>query len=545
MRFALISAILALLGTPAVLADSLDARLPSGGFRDVAWQDPFPGKWKTVDVTQKGVLPDAPDVTAALQALVDGLAEPTILSFPPGVYHFGKITIKKSNVILKGAGPKKTTFRPAKDGMLFCWWGTGGWYDWPRLGPEFQPRPITTDVPPPPYPPAGGGAGGGGTVVPIADTAGLKPGDMVLVVEDLDRWSYDDAKRGRGGMFLISKVEKDRITLDLPLALGLEQVGKKNAFVAKIDPVRNVGLEGVRIEMPEARGEKTSTLFLKRALNGYVRNVESFNPSRHHLEICYSRQVVVDGCLFDEAKDKGPGGYGYGANIRDLSTLCKVENNIFKDVRHALATEVGANYCIYAYNLTVDRVRDLAHSPNAPAECRDEKWINSKERNGISSAFITADLVAHGNFPHNILVEGNVFYNGCVDISHVGNGPHFFFRNCALGQPPRYAWWQEGAGIVIMGANDNQVVVGNLLRNGSTILLQKHTDPRASENSLIAGNVVKGAVDWGPLPAGTKLPPSLYLKARPAWWPAGLPWPAFGPDARNGKIPAQLRYEGM
>ncbi len=78
------------------------------------------------------------------------------------------------------------------------------------------------------------------------------------------------------------------------------------------------------------------------------------------------------------------------------------------------------------------------------------------------------------------------------------------------------------------------------------ILLQKHTDSRTSENSLIGGNVIKGQVDWGGLAPTDKLPPSLYLAARPTFWSENLPWPAFGPDvagSASAKIPAQLRYE--
>ncbi len=515
--------------------DNLESRLPPGGFRDVTWQDPFPGKWQVVDVTQKGITPDGGDVTAKLQSLIDGITEPTILSFPAGTYHFGHITIKKSNLILRGAGPKQSVIRPPEDGMVFSWWGSGGSYDYAKLGPQYQPRRITADVAP------------GASTLTLTDAASLNTGDMVLVEEDLDRWSYPEARRSRGGVFQITGVSGKQVTLDLPLAIGLSDVqpDKKNAILAKLIPVRNVGIEGFRIVMPDEPGEKASALFLKRVSNAYIRNMEVYNPSRHHVEICYSRQVVVEGCFFDEAKEKGGGGYGYGVDLRDVSTRCKIENNIFRDLRHAMATEAGASYGIFAYNLDVDRVRNLALSPGAPPECRDEKWINSKQRNGITSAFITSEVAAHGNFAHHILFEGNLFYIACVDRSHETNGPHFFFRNCALGQPPKYGWWQEGAGFVIMGINDNQVVVGNYLRNNSVILMQKGEDPRTSLNSLIAGNVVKGMTDWGSLPVNTRLPASLFLKSRPAYWPKDLAWPPFGPDvpgSATAKIPAQLRY---
>jgi hypothetical protein len=536
-RFLFLPVAVTLVTAVAVPAgEGVQNRLPPGGFCKVVWEDPGPDRWHLVDVSKQGITPEAGDVTRKLQALINGVKVPTILQFPPGTYRFGKISIGKSNIILRGAGPIQTIIQATKDGMVFAWYGEGGSYDYKRLGSEYQPRQVTADVSP------------GATAIMVADATRLTPGDIVLVEEDLDEWSYKAAQRSRGGIFQIVKVAGKQVTLDIPLARGLSDVGadRKNAIAAKLKPVRNVGLEGFRIVLPDQPGEKASALLLKRVSNAYIRNVEIYNPSRHHVEICYSRQVVVEGCFFDEAKRKGGGGYGYGVCLRDLSTGCRVENNIFRDLRHTMATEAGANFGVFAYNLNVDRVRDLAHSPKAPKACRDQKWINSKARNGITNAYVTADVVAHGNFPHTILFEGNVFYDACVDRSHKTNGPHFFFRNCALGQPPKYGWWQEGAGIVIMGTNDRQFVVGNVLRNESVVLLQKHQDPRTSRGTLVAGNKVKGKVDWGPLPAGTKLPASLYRKERPAYWPADLAWPPFGPDVGDPTghgIPAQIRYE--
>ena len=513
-------------------ADTLEAHLPPGGFVDVSWQDPFPGKWEILDVTKAGITPGETDQTAALQKLFDGLTKPTIVSFPAGTFRFNKISINKSNVILKGARPGHTIFKMLKDGTLFEFFGKGGKYDYKYLSAEFQPRQIAADVK------------AGGTEVPLADTKGLAPGDMVLIEEDLDQWTYQEAKRCRGGVFLITKVDEKSITLDLPLALGLEKVApdQKNATLAKLKPLSNVGLESVRIECPEERGDKTSTLFFKRASNAYVHDVEIHNTAKHHVEIAYSRQVIIESSYFDQAKDNGGGGTGYGINLRDLSTHCLFENNIFRDLRHTMATETGASYSVFAYNLNVDRVRDLARTNNEATE----KWVNNKNLNGIANMVISSDVVAHGNMPHSILLEGNVFYNGVVDRSHTTNGTHLFFRNCALGQPKKYGGWQEGAGLVIMGSNDDQVLVGNVLRNDASILIQKHDDKRTTERSLIGGNVIKGQTDWGALAAESKLPASLFLKEKPGYWTSELAWPAFGPDVQNAattKIPAQVRYE--
>lgn len=48
---------------------------------------------------------------------------------------------------------------------------------------------------------------------------------------------------------------------------------------------------------------------------------------------------------------------------------------------------------------------------------------------------------------------------------------------------------------------------------------------------------------WDPAIAERKLPPSLYLKAKPAWW-GNSAWPPIGADLTPmvGTIPAQTRY---
>lgn len=509
--------------------------VPPGGFVDPEWIEPDQ-RWQTVDVTTQGLVPGDEDQTAKIQALVDAARTPTILYFPPGTYRFGKLTITKSDLLIRGAGAGKTCFKATQDGTAFLFQGAGGRYDYKYLAAEYQPRQVTAEVP------------AGSKVVPLADTKQLAPGDLLLVEEDLDAWTYDAARRGRGGVFRIEKVEPHQVTLDLPLALGLDRVdaAQKNAIAAKLKPVRNVGIEGVRIELPDQPGPKGSAVHFKRVDQGMLRDVECWNPSMHHVEIAYSRGVIVRGCYFEEAKQKGGGGFGYGVLFRDLSTRCKAENNILKDLRHALATEVGANYCVFGYNLIVDRVRDRCHGPDVKGEIGTEKWINNKALNGMTTAYITSDVAAHGNFPHHILFEGNIFYNGVVDLSHKTNGPHFFFRNRALGQPKKYGGWQEGAGLVVMGENDRQVLAGNHLLNGSAILLHKADGARTSQDSYIAANIVKDQVEWGAAKPGAVLPPSLYLKAAPAWWSANLPWPAFGPgvkDSATNRIPAQVRWE--
>jgi hypothetical protein len=74
-----------------------------------------------------------------------------------------------------------------------------------------------------------------------------------------------------------------------------------------------------------------------------------------------------------------------------------------------------------------------------------------------------------------------------------------------------------------------------------------HDDP-ATLDLLRHGNydTVSGATRWHDHIASHDLPPSLYLRGKPAWF-GDLPWPPYGPDAPGAlenKIPAQVRRAG-
>jgi hypothetical protein len=57
---------------------------------------------------------------------------------------------------------------------------------------------------------------------------------------------------------------------------------------------------------------------------------------------------------------------------------------------------------------------------------------------------------------------------------------------------------------------------------------------------------VTHAVSWAPMQPKT-LPPSLYLRTRPSWWPAPMAWPWVGPDVSPmvGALPAKVRSDAL
>jgi hypothetical protein len=60
-------------------------------------------------------------------------------------------------------------------------------------------------------------------------------------------------------------------------------------------------------------------------------------------------------------------------------------------------------------------------------------------------------------------------------------------------------------------------------------------------------DTVNNGVIWDPGTISHALPNSLYLGAKPGWWPAATSWPWAGPDLSPmvGTLPAKQRSDAM
>jgi hypothetical protein len=54
------------------------------------------------------------------------------------------------------------------------------------------------------------------------------------------------------------------------------------------------------------------------------------------------------------------------------------------------------------------------------------------------------------------------------------------------------------------------------------------------ENAEVPSGIANFA---NPVPSSQTLPASLYLAAKPSWWPSAKAWPPIGPDVTGGNIP--------
>lgn len=521
---------------PVPIPPALAARVPVGGWSavDFDWQDP--GGWTTVDVTTAGISPTSGSPqTSAIQALINASSAPTVLYFPPGTYRTGTLTLR-SDLIIRGAGDS-TVFLLQGTGGAFRAAGRGGEWDWPWMSSEYQPRPVSASVPP------------GGTQVTVNSVTGLAVGDTVVVEAALPAYSFASAKWSHGGIFHVAALSGNTITLDVPLGAGLPQsTGSDVSRVAKLLPLRNLGIENLKIVPPSSgTAGGADAIYLVTCENAYVRNVTSVNSISDHLMMVACNRIEVSGCFFDYRVSTTPNN-GYGILLEAKCTRIRIIDNIMKDLRPPVAWQTGCNFVVYAYNFHVDRLRDYVHATGTSA-ASSGSWIQSASLNGIMNGSLPVDVVFHGNYPHSNLVEGNVMYASVVDYDHLTNGPwNTFFRNRVLCNPIPWGDWLEGVALWIDGPSDNQTFVGNHVLNAGRIQQVTHNGPRLPSGILVGANLRPTGVDWGGLPSGAELPASLYRTDRPGFWPDSLPWPPFGPGvpaSTANKIPAQMRWEAM
>lgn len=455
-------------------------RFPEGAWTTVSWDDP--GGWTVVDVTTQGIFPGIADASGLLSDIIDAATVPTIFYFPPGSYTFlGPVDIKTDNVIIRGAGSNQTQFY--LDGS--------GDHEIRFLGWDYDPISVIGTVQE------------GSNVIPLQDASSISVGDLVEVSQELYTWDAEWGKRSWGQVVVVTAVNGNEITVDLPLSLGLDP--GQQPEVSRLRPIRNVGVEDLYIERRQY-GE-SSNIEMRTVYNAFVRNVESYNAVKFHVFLNRCRQVVISGNYIHDTQNFGGGGHGYGVNLENLSTNILVTNNIFKNLRHHILVQTGTNHSIVSYNYNVDIVE-------------------------------LVDLSLHGHYSNHNLYEGNiVWWAGFADFWGQLGPENTLFRNQVWGR-------NEGDdGTDVYDNSDRQNLIGNDYLRNSTISKDADVDDTFEE-----GNLINGSRQWNTLSSSSTIPPSLYLDTAPDFWDANLAWPPYGPGvagAEFNKIPAQLRYENI
>lgn len=490
-----------------------------------------------------------------------------VVKLPPGTYRLaGLLNLNRSHVVLRGAGPRLTRLRldaPPSSGSPVIRMGVF----WPEYG-----APIDVD----------GSVARGARSITVADASGIRAGD-VLQLDQLDDPAYvaiGDHTYGKRG-------PRDADVNGPPSPGGYRSVGQQVEVVAKHGNVlelatpahisfdarfspqvfktaaarpgepgtRYVGLEDVYVT-----GGHNNGIVLLNVAYAWVKGVESDGDPAGgggmtgvHIGLWHAYRCEIRGSYVHHARSIVPGGGAYGIAISHQSSENLVEDNIARYLNKpiVLAADGGGNVVAYNY---VDDAFIANHA----------SWQESA---------IDAN---HGAFSHHDLFEGNWATNLGSDSTHGNSGWHVFFRNYAPGMNSTVPRSANVRAVGVDGYNREHSFLGNVLlqpgltlngrapvyestsrdtlpaaavyRFGASSLggpLERFDDGTALRLALRHGNYdsVTNQVIFDPrLPR--RLPPSLYLKAKPAFF-GDAPWPFVDPERepRVGVLPAKKRFE--
>jgi hypothetical protein len=446
--------------------------------------------YDTIDISEYGFFTGGQTPNdQQMQMVLDDHPGPVVFHFPAGDYFFEKTIQLREGQVLKGASATETRFifDLAEPGHLISIRGTA----------DGQTMEILADVPK------------DSSVLMVENATLFESGDFIKIIcEDAALVTSEWAEHSTGQICQVNQISGNLLTIQPALRKSLTLASQPR--IVRMAPVQFAGVECISIERRDTTSQQTSNILLDRAANCWVKGVHSAYCNFGHVTVQNSAHVQVSGSYFHDAFDYGGGGKAYGVVLQFGSSDCLVENNIFKQLRHAMLLQAGPNGNVVSYNYSMQPFWTGTNLPPNAA----------------------GDLVLHGNYPYSNLFEGNIVQNIVIDDSHGANGPgNVFFRNRA-----------EMYGIFMNNnpPSDGQLfigneVTGNLPFTGFYLL--------NGTGHFEFGNNVKNTVT--PANTGNLTISSLYLAGEPAYFQElalevgiiGLPNPA-----NSGTIPARARF---
>ncbi len=432
---------------------------------------PVPEPTTVVDATAYGAVNDGSASTnAAVKAAIQALGgQPGVVLLPAGTYLFTATVSLPSGVVLRGAGSTATLLEfdlndAAVDAFSISGSASGG------------------------YVPVASGYERGSTTLTLGGPGTFAPGDYAELHQANGAWDTNPATWAVfaiGQIVRVVAVDGAVLTLETPLRTTYDAAlaPEIRKLVAKVD----VGLESFKVQRVDAPTGGGHNVRFTYAARCWLKDVESAFSAGSHVMINASTRVEVTGCYVHEAFGyDGSATRGYGVTLDNHAGEALVENNVFRKLRHAMMTKLGANGNVVAYNYSRENFRS-------------EIFSN-----------LSADISLHGHWSFANLFEGNIVQTIMVDHYWGASGPYnTFFRNRT-----------ELFGLIFSAATGgslqtaSQNVVGNELMSASMSLLGAAYQLNGADH-LAHGNQVGPNVQ----PAGTGNVDDLsYYRG------AGQPW---------------------
>jgi len=339
------------------------------------------------------------------------------------------------------------------------------------------------------------------------------------------------------------------LTLDAPLHWSFPTSAAYRAQITRVTRpvIRWAGIESVRIAggtNPGYNGEMAGGIDISNAAQCWVKDVQTDAVGGMHVAMTGTYRCVVRDSYLHHSANYGFGADCYGIVLRCGAAENLIENNIVRYMNKPIMFNASGGGNVIGYNYA------------------DNSWATPPQWQEVN-------IDTHCSFPHMELMEGNFAPHMGATITHGNAGYLTYFRNYASSQFASPAVVGSTAvqtgNITALQFDTGDIgmnALGNVLGTSgvSTTYMSSDSDQKAifrvgsstdiSATSLyLHGNydTVHDSVIWDADHATHALPPSLYRRAAPAWWPSGTPWPWVDPERSPavGTLPAKARSDAM
>jgi len=362
-------------------------------WQDAGFKGPKPSYNQTVNVMSYGG--NNTNTNANNTALANAIAalnnKGGVIFFPKGVYSFtSQVSFNRDSITIKGAGYDSTQLRFNLNGVLNNCINVNG----------SQVNTDTTSF-------ASAGVRDSNWVN-VLNPSAFSVGQWVYLQcnNDIAYMASSWAYKSLGQIMQIKVILGNKITFNSPFRFYYKLVLQPK--ITKINPRKAIGFECLMVQRLDVTTQQTSLFSFDRAVQCWINGIEGDSTNFAHVELNRSSNIDITNSYFHHAFAYGGSGQGYGISLQYSTNECKVENNVFQNLRHSMLFQAGANGNVCGYNYSFNPF-----------------WVQS-----FFPSNSAGDIVFHGNYPFANLCEGNINQNTVIDNSHAKNGPYnTLFRN--------------------------------------------------------------------------------------------------------------------
>jgi len=297
----------------------------------------------------------------------------------------------------------------------------------------------------------------GSRTLDLHSTAGLTPGDCIFLeapaTPDWKRLTKNACTWGRYREYQLQIEKIDGRTITVSQPLRIEFPVADGAYVRRVVPIRNCGVEDLYLEQTENLW--ISGVLFNQAWNCWARGVTVRKCGRFPVYGSQAKWCEIRDCVFDDAWFKGGGGTAYAG--WDNCWDCLMENVETFKMRHGPLFQWAASGNVIR--------QSVFHESDA-------QWHSGWTNENLIEQCVVESSTGHGGYGYGMWASPP------EDTAHGPNGPRNVVYNCDVRS--------TRAGLWMGGMNENWLILHNrfLVGKGPGVMAKT-----ASFDHILAGNV--------------------------------------------------------